>query len=154
LKEKLKGMLAGLIFRLIALLTLGQISPILSACLIIEREGKFLLIHRSDRLGYTIPGGIVRYRETLEACVLREVQEETGYTVALEGIVGIYSALERDPRFRAVSIAYRGSIISGSEHASGEGKPCWHTFSEVSGHMAFDCETMLKDYLNGQQRFS
>ena len=64
--EKLKGLLAGFIFRLIALLTLGQISPILSACIIIERDGKFLLINRSDGLGYAVPGGIVRYRETLE----------------------------------------------------------------------------------------
>ena len=38
--EKLKGLLAGFIFRVIALLTLGQISPILSACIIIERDGK------------------------------------------------------------------------------------------------------------------
>ncbi len=57
MKEKIKGLLAGIIFRLIALLTLGQISPVLSGCVIIERNGKFLLIDRSDGLGYTIPGG-------------------------------------------------------------------------------------------------
>jgi 8-oxo-dGTP diphosphatase len=154
MKEKIKGLLAGLVFRLIALLTLGQISPILSACVIVERDGKILLVDRSDGLGYTIPGGVVRYRETLEQCVLREVCEETGYNVKLSGIVGIYSSLERDPRFRAVSIAYKGSIIDGSEHGSGEGQPCWHAPDEVFGHMAFDCENMLKDYLNGQQSLS
>lgn len=152
--EKLKGLLAGIIFRLIALLTLGQISPILSACIIIERDGKFLLINRSDGLGYTIPGGIVRYKETLEQCVLREAQEETGYHVAITNIVGIYSSPKRDPRLRAVSIAYKGSILSGKEHASKEGLTCWHTAEEVFGHMAFDCELMLKDYLTGQQRLS
>src|SRR5919197_5191609 len=110
MKEKLKGLLAGLVFRIIALLTLGQISPILSACVIIERDGKFLLIDRADGLGYTIPGGIVRYRETVEQCVLREAREETGYDVAITSIVGVYSALDRDPRLRAVSIAYRGTI--------------------------------------------
>ena len=154
MKEKIKGLLAGLVFRLIALLTLGQISPILSACVIVERDGKILLVDRSDGLGYTIPGGVVRYRETLEQCVLREVCEETGYNVKLSGIVGIYSSLERDPRFRAVSIAYKGSIIDGSEHGSGEGQPCWPAPDEVFGHMAFDCENMLKDYLNGQQSLS
>ena len=46
MKEKIKGLLAGIIFRLIALLTLGQISPILSACVIIEQDGKILLIDR------------------------------------------------------------------------------------------------------------
>src|SRR5690242_11029798 len=143
-----------MIFRLIAVLTLGQISPILSACIIIEREGKFLLIDRSDGLGYTIPGGIVRYKETVEQCVTREALEETGYNVRLEGIIGVYSALKRDPRFRAVAIAYRGSIVGGLEHGSSEGQPCWRTPGEVFGHTASDCESMLKDYLHGQQRFS
>ncbi|GAC1635555.1 MAG: NUDIX hydrolase [Ktedonobacteraceae bacterium] len=154
MKEKIKGLVAGLIFRGIALLTLGQISPILSACVIIEQDGKFLLIERSDGLGYTIPGGIVRYRETVEQCVLREAREETGYTVAISGIVGVYSSLERDPRFRSASIAYKGSIVSGSVKASIEGKPCWHVPGEVFGRMAFDCENMLKDYLSGKQCLS
>jgi ADP-ribose pyrophosphatase YjhB (NUDIX family) len=154
MKEKLKGVLAGLIFRIIALLTLGQISPILSACAIIEQDGKVLLIDRSDNLGYTIPGGIVRYRETIEQCVLREVREETGYTVALQGLVGVYSGLKRDPRFRAASIAYKGAIVGGTERSSGEGKLSWRQPADVFGHMAFDCEDMLKDYLSGKQRLS
>ena len=154
MKEKIKGLLAGIIFRMIALLTLGQISPILSVCVILEQDGKVLLIDRSDGLGYTIPGGIVRYRETIEQCVVREVQEETGYIVAIHGIVGVYSALKRDPRFRAASIAYKGEIIRGEARVSGEGKPCWREPQEVFGHMAFDCEEMLKDYLSGEQRLS
>jgi 8-oxo-dGTP diphosphatase len=154
MKEKIKGILAGLILRLIALFTFGQISPVLSACVIIEREGKVLLIERSDGLGYTIPGGIVRYRETVEACVLREANEETGYVVALTRLVGVYSSINRDPRFRAVSVAYTGTITGGVEHSSGEGKTCWRAPVEVFGHMAFDCDKMLKDYLSGQQCLS
>jgi 8-oxo-dGTP diphosphatase len=154
MKEKIKGWLAGLIFRTIALLTLGQISPILSACVIVEQDGKFLLIERSDGLGYTIPGGIVRYRETVEQCVLREAHEETGFTVVIESIVGVYSDIKRDPRFRAVSVAYKGSIMGGSMQPSPEGEPCWRKPGEVFGHMAFDCEHMLKDYLNGKQCLS
>jgi len=154
MREKVKGILAGLIFRVIALLTLGQISPILSACAIIEQGGKVLLVDRSDGLGYTVPGGIVRYQETVEQCVLREIQEETGYNIMLTGLVGIYSSLKRDPRFRAVAIAYKGKIISGSESHSGEGKTCWQEPGEIFGHMAFDCEMMLKDYLSSQQRLS
>jgi 8-oxo-dGTP diphosphatase len=152
MKERIKGWLAGLAFRIIALLTLEQISPLLGAGIIIERDGKILLIDRSDGLGYTIPGGIVRYRETVEQCVLREAREETGYTVAITGLVGVYSAPKRDPRFRAIAIAYKGSIVSGSEHGSGEGLPCWYEPGEVFGRMAFDCEEMLRDYLSGQQR--
>ena len=154
MKERVKGWLAGLVFRLIALLTLGQISPILSACLIIERDGKLLLIERVDGLGYTLPGGIVRYSETVEECLLREVREETGYLVKIEALQGVYSALKRDPRFRAVAIAYRGTIVGGREHGSNEGQTCWRTPNEVHGRLAFDCEQMVNDCVQGTQRFS
>jgi len=154
MKEKIKGLLAGIIFRIIALLTLGQISPILGACVILEQEGKFLLIDRADGLGYTIPGGIVRYSETVEQCVLRETREETGYTVKLIGLVGVYSSLKRDPRFRAVSIAYKGIVTGGERHDSVEGRSCWCEPGEVFGRMAFDCEHMLKDYLSNRQQLS
>ncbi len=154
MKEKIKGILAGIVFRMIALLTLGQISPILSACIILEKDGRILLIERSDGLGYTIPGGIVRYKETIEQGLIREAHEETGYDVKLTGIVGIYSALDRDPRLRAVSIAYKGHIVGGTEQNSQEGIPGWYEPEKVFGHMAFDCDTMLKDYLSSQQRLS
>jgi 8-oxo-dGTP diphosphatase len=154
MKEKIKGLLAGLAYRVIVLFTFGQISPLLGAGIIIEQDGKILLIDRSDGLGYTIPGGIVRHKETVEQCVLREVREETGYNVNITGLVGVYSSLKRDPRFRAVAIAYKGFIVSGSPHGSGEGELCWHTPEEVFGHLAFDCEEMLKDYISGHQRLS
>jgi len=154
MKEKIKGLLAGLIFRIIALLTLGKISPIVSACIIIERDEKLLLLERSDGLGYTIPGGIVRYNETVEQCVLREAREETGYRVEMQGFVGVYSSLTRDPRFRAIALVYRGEIVDGVEHSSNEGTICWRTAEEVLGKMAFDCSDMLKDYISGQQSLS
>lgn len=152
--EKIKGLLAGVVFRIITLLTMGKISPILSACVIIERDGNVLLIDRSDGLGYTIPGGIVRSNETIEQCIVREVREETGYTVAVHEFVGVYSALKRDPRFRSVALTYKGTIVGGTEQESGEGKTCWRAPGDAFGHMAFDCENMLKDYLSGQQRLS
>ena len=76
MKEKIKGILAGLAYRIIVILTLGQISPLLGSGIIIEQDGKFLFIDRSDGLGYTIPGGVVRHKETVEQCVLRETREE------------------------------------------------------------------------------
>jgi len=153
MKEKIKGILAGIAYKIIVLLTLGQISPLLGAGIIIEQDGKILLIDRSDGLGYTVPGGIVRHKETIEECVLRETCEETGYTVKITGFVGVYSSPDRDPRFRAVAITYKGSIVDGTPHGSGEGEPCWRAPEEVFGHMAFDCERMLKDYLSDQVHY-
>ena len=154
MKERFKGWLAGIIFRLIALLTLGQISPLLGTGMILEQDGKILCLKRADGLGYALPGGIVRYRETVEECVLREIYEETGYTTRITGLVGVYSARQRDPRFRSVAIVYAGEILDGTLCASREGQPCWCLPGELFGNMAFDNETIVKDYLRGQQHFS
>src|SRR5437762_11956654 len=116
MKEKIKGLLAGLAYRVIVLFTFGQISPLLGAGAIIEQDGKILLIDRSDGLGYTVPGGIVRYRETVEQCVLREAREETGYSVKITGLVGVYSRVDRDHRFRAVAVACKCSMIERWSH--------------------------------------
>ena len=85
--------------------------------------------------------------------MLREAREETGYTVKITGFVGVYSSPRRDPRFRAIAITYKGSIVEGAPRSSGEGAPCWCTPDAVLGHMAFDCEEMLKDYLSGQTHY-
>lgn len=154
MKERLKGWLAGIVHRLLALLTLGQISPLLGVGIVVEQDEKILVIKRADGLGYNMPGGIVRYRETVEECVLREAHEETGYNVQITGLIGVYSSHDRDPRFRAVAIAYKGIILDGSLKASPEGAPCWLAPADLFGHMAFDGEIIIKDYLSGQQRFS
>jgi 8-oxo-dGTP diphosphatase len=153
MRERIKGWLAGLAYRLIVLCTLGKISPLLGTGILIEQEGKILLIDRADGMGYAIPGGIVRARETIEQCALRETYEETGYQVQITGLIGVYSSPGRDPRFRSVGIAYKGVILSGSLRASGEGSPCWLAPADVFGRMAFDNELVVKDYLSGQQRF-
>ena len=48
---------------------------------IIERQGKYLLV-REKYGDYKFPGGGAEPGETLEETLLREVREETGYTVA------------------------------------------------------------------------
>src|SRR5260370_17353716 len=97
MKEKIKGLLAGLIYRVIVLLTLGQISPLVGAGAIIEQDGKFLLIDRSDGLGYTIPVVIVRHKETVDQCVLGEACEATGYEIILTRLLATFSSLTRHP---------------------------------------------------------
>jgi ADP-ribose pyrophosphatase YjhB (NUDIX family) len=154
MKERFKGWLAGIIHRLIAVLTLGQISPLLGTGMVVEQDGRILVVKRSDGRGYNVPGGIVRYRETVEQCALREAYEETGYHVRITGLVGVYSSHDRDPRFRSVAIVYKGALVSGSLQASGEGQPSWRLPEEIFGQMAFDNEAIVRDYLAGHQRFS
>jgi ADP-ribose pyrophosphatase YjhB (NUDIX family) len=50
--------------------------------------------------------------ETLEECAVREAREETGVTVQLDGLVGIYSRpTPKGPGL--VSIVFRGGVTGG-----------------------------------------
>lgn len=69
------------------------------------RDGRWLLIRRSDTGEWALPGGTLEWGETLRESVVREVAEEAGVTRCVPGrLVGIYSRPDRDPRFHAVTV--------------------------------------------------
>ncbi|MFX0091171.1 MAG: NUDIX domain-containing protein [Candidatus Hodarchaeota archaeon] len=55
-----------------------------------------------------IPGGFVKYGETTEHAVIREVEEEIGIKILETDLtlLGVYSKPERDPRGHNVTVAY------------------------------------------------
>jgi ADP-ribose pyrophosphatase YjhB (NUDIX family) len=74
----------------------GAIRPSVSA--VIVRDGRLLLQQRADGGQWGLPGGSVEIGETVTAAIEREVREETGFEVAVERLIGVYS----DPRFQVV----------------------------------------------------
>ncbi len=60
--------------------------------IVVDTEGKVLLVRQTYSRGWIFPGGGVEPRETIEIAVERELQEEAG--IALTGpmeLLGIYS---------------------------------------------------------------
>lgn len=53
-----------------------------------------LLVRRSDSGNWALPGGTLELGESVAQCAVREAYEETGLTVEVTGLVGIYT----DPR--------------------------------------------------------
>ena len=92
-----------------------------------NHRGELLLLRRAGSGLWTIPTGAVKKKETVTACAIRECREETGLTVELTGLVGVFS----DPRHR---IAYPGGEVRVPVNVCFHGQP-------VSGELATDSES-------------
>ncbi|MNU30821.1 Bifunctional NMN adenylyltransferase/Nudix hydrolase [compost metagenome] len=56
---------------------------------------------------WALPGGFVKDDEGLDTAVVRELEEEAGITVSfLEQLYTFGDQVDRDPRFRVISVAY------------------------------------------------
>lgn len=77
---------------------LGQDSFIHPAArILIENEnGDFLFIKRNDNGNLGIPAGAFEEKETIEACIKREVLEETGLIINSLKVIGISSNPARE----------------------------------------------------------
>ena len=73
------------------------VRPSVSA-VIFDRRGHLLLQQRSDGGQWGLPGGSVEIGESVTDAVIREVQEETGLTVTVRRMIGVYS----DPGLQVV----------------------------------------------------
>lgn len=66
--------------------------PHITVATIVEADGRFLMVEerKGGRLVLNQPAGHLEPDETLRQAAVRETLEETGWTVELRGVVGIY----------------------------------------------------------------
>lgn len=111
-----------------------------AAAVWVEHDRKVLMIQRSDSGNWSMPGGTMDFGESLEACAAREVQEETGVEVEIDGIVGVFT----DPLHRIeysdgevrqeFAVVYRGTYRSGDLITSPESPRVeWVPTQELEG---------------------
>lgn len=77
------------------------------------QDGRILLTRRAIHPAHgkwTFPGGYVDWGESVDAAALRETWEETGLTVELGGLVGVYS-YEKSP---VVIVVYEARVLGGT----------------------------------------
>ncbi|MFH1727246.1 MAG: NUDIX hydrolase [Pseudomonadota bacterium] len=121
-------------------------TPLLTVDIIIEIEGKILLIERKNKpFGWALPGGFVDVGESCEAAAIREAKEETSLDVFDLKQFGVYSEPKRDPRFHTVSVVFTAK-------AKGEAKACDDAKNikiydkDKLPELAFDHGKILEDY--------
>lgn len=66
------------------------------AVVVVNEEGKILVIQRRDTGDWQIPGGVLELGETIQDGLRREVREETGLDVEPVRLTGVYQNMQRD----------------------------------------------------------
>lgn len=87
-------------------------------------DGKILLarwVGPSGERHWTLPGGGIDHAEDPVDAAIREVEEETGYRIAVEALLGMDTVRRRFPRgpgreadFHGLRIVYEGRILGGT----------------------------------------
>lgn len=95
---------------------------------------------------WALPGGFMETDESAEDCAVRELREETGLSVASVRQVGAFSAPDRDPRGRVVTVAFyafadmQQELLRAGDDAAEAG---WFPFSGLPS-LAFDHREILE----------
>jgi len=97
------------------------------AAVIFDATGeKILLTRRADNGAWCLPGGGMEAGESAEEACVREVWEETGLTVTVTRLIGVYSSPHRitvyndGNRFQFMSLAFEARIVAGTPGLSDE----------------------------------
>ena len=123
-----------------------------------DAQGRILMIRRSDNDNWAIPGGAMDFGESLTDAAVREVQEETGITCQVTGLVGIYT----DPRHlihytsnnevrQEFSVVFTADYVSGQPTTSDESLEVhWVEPKDIEGlTMHRSMRMRIEQFLNG-----
>jgi len=110
---------------------------------VVFREREVLIIKRAKPPfagRWSIPGGGLHQGERLEAAVAREVMEETGVSIRIGGLIGVFEAVPgADPEIdrHVVLIDYwadwlAGEVVAGDDAAAAEFVPLEEAIRRIS----------------------
>lgn len=111
---------------------------------IIEKEGKYLLVQEAKKKCYekwNFPAGHLDFNESLEQGAIREIKEETGCDVKLDGVCYVANRILEDDLF--VMIVFNAELINENIEFDKEEilDVKWFDYDEIVNKM----ESMLRE---------
>jgi 8-oxo-dGTP diphosphatase len=86
------------------------------AAAVVNEAGQLLAVRRRDNGHWEPPGGILELDETIQAGLVREVQEETGVQVEPVALSGVYKNMRRG----IIALVFRCRIVAGEPQPTAE----------------------------------
>lgn len=81
---------------------------------VVSEDGKtVLLLRREIFILWDLPGGMIEKGEEAAQAAARECEEETGYRISIENLIGIYRHPSVYGRGDQITYAYRGHVTGG-----------------------------------------
>jgi len=122
-----------------------------------DRRGRVLLVRRGRppfEGDWGLPGGFCEWKETTEDCCARETLEETGLTVRVGALRGVYSRPDRDPRGHNVTVLYAARVLAGRAKGGDDAAEArWFAPSEIRKlAFAFDHGDIVREQLARDRR--
>jgi len=130
----------------------GFPAPDIATDVVVRNKRDMILLIKRGKEPYkgawALPGGFVECGETTEETAVREVREETGIGVRLEGLLGVYSNPGRDPRGHTVSICYVAEAEDGKPQGRDDAsEAAFFSLEEIENiKLAFDHREIIKDF--------
>ena len=94
---------------------------------------------------WALPGGFLRMDESVESCAFRELCEETSLEPESLEQFGVFSAVDRDPRGRVVTIAFYALVKKEAVHGGDDASAAqWFGIDSIP-HLAFDHYDILQE---------
>ncbi len=79
------------------------------AAVILDDQGRVLVTQRRDNGHWEAPGGVLELHEPIDTGVVREVAEETGLTIQVDRLTGVYKNMVRG----VVALVFRAHAVGG-----------------------------------------
>lgn len=92
-----------------------KLSHVVYSMILDDTGSKILMVRNKDNGQWTLPGGSVEPGESLDQAAIREVMEETGYTIQVCGVMAVNEAKLQKLREHIVFITFRAEIVGGQE---------------------------------------
>jgi ADP-ribose pyrophosphatase YjhB (NUDIX family) len=140
--------LVGICFNLLNLVLAGNLPPLGCVTVIVEQDGRFLLIRRpKGKLSF--PSGFMRWREMPVEAAKRECKEETGLELQIDpnDLISCYAHISHYiDSMSTLTLVYTGRVIGGTLRGSIEGQACWLDEEDMHRELEKRCETLLAEY--------